>query len=144
MDIIASALVYLGSVIGLVVGLPLVGYMLFATPHAPTSFRDKAAMTQSGPTPHKIALLRRHKTGSHGEPISVSCEDRTNSTSYAHYAVEGVPAKRWQKSRGPVSRDRENEWAYRNEPSGFSHRANYAQELLGDSQYVVKFGDQGR
>ena len=53
---------YLGSVIGLVVGLPLLGYMFFATPHAPTSFRDTAAMTQSGPTPHKIARLRRHKT----------------------------------------------------------------------------------
>ncbi|MGC1359042.1 MAG: hypothetical protein WA851_25230 [Xanthobacteraceae bacterium] len=133
MDIIASALAYLGSVIGLVVGLPLLGYMFFATPHAPTSFRDTAAVTQSGPTPHKIALLRRHKTGSHRESISVSRGDRTNSPSHVHYAVEGVPAKRWQKSRGLVSGDRENEWAYRNEPTGFSHSANYAQDS-GDSR----------
>ena len=136
MDIIVSTLAYLGSVISLVVGLPLLGYIFLAAPHAPTSFRDTAATTQSGPTPHKIALLRRHKTRSHREPISVSRGDRTNSTSHAHYAVEGVPTKRWQKSRGLVSGDRENEWAYRNGSTRFSHSANYAQGLLGDSRDI--------
>jgi hypothetical protein len=109
MDIVASALAYLGSIIGLVVGLPVLGYIFFATPHSPTSPRDPAAMTQNGPMRHKIALLRRSKMSIHREFSSVRRADHMNNVDHAHFAVEGVPAKRGQKSGGLVSGDRENE-----------------------------------
>lgn len=66
MDIIGPALAYLGSIIGLVVGLPVLGYMFLATPRSATPLRDVPAVTQTEAKPQKVPLLRRHKTSSHG------------------------------------------------------------------------------
>ena len=72
MDIFGSALAYLGSIVGLVVGLPVLGYMFLATPRSATPLRDAPAVTQSEAKPHKVPLLRLHKTSSHGELITGS------------------------------------------------------------------------
>jgi hypothetical protein len=129
-DIIGSALAYLGSVIGIVVGLPVLAYMVFATPHSPTAPRDATAVTQSEPKRHETALARLRKMGGHRE---VGRADRANSAGRMRYAIEGVPARRWQKSRGLVPRDRENEGAYHDKLAGFSRSTNdYARDSSGD------------
>jgi hypothetical protein len=139
MDIIASILAYLGSIIGIVAGLLMLGYISFASPRLPTFLPHTTVATQTQPTPHKAALSRLRKMARHRQLVSASRVDiragsQTNSAGDARYAVDRVPTTRRQKSHWLVSRDRVDTWAYHHEPSGFSRRANYAQELSGDSR----------
>jgi hypothetical protein len=132
MDIIGSALTYLGSIIGLVVGVPVLGYLFFATPHSPTSLGNAVAATKTEPMLHKATLSRPPKIGGRKELTPTAQLDRANGAGEFHYAVGQVPTTHRQKSRGPILRDREKEWAYHHDWTGFSRRASYAQDLSGD------------
>lgn len=64
MDIIRSILVYLGSIVGIVFGLLMLGYMSFATPRVPTSL-PQTATRRTEPTPYKanprLRKMARHR-----------------------------------------------------------------------------------
>jgi hypothetical protein len=128
MTFIVSLLAYLGSVTGISVGLLMLACAFFASPRPPTLLPHGQTTTaaQTEPTLHKAALSRILKTDSHRQSES-RAGPQTSAAGRVRYAVNGVSALHRQKSR-----DRENEWAYRHEPVGFSGRANYAQALSGD------------
>jgi hypothetical protein len=138
MAIIASILAYLGTVASISIGLLVLVCVFFAPPHPSTllSHVQRTAAAQTEPEAHKASLSRLHKAGSQKQSMSASRADsravsHTNCAARTHYAVDGVPALLRQKSRA-----RENEWAYRREPTGFPRRASYAQELSSDTSHT--------
>ena len=127
MDIIGSALAYIGCVISIVVSLFVLGYLLVATPGSATSLQNTTALTHTVGTPHKAAALSRlRKIGRHREMTLVGRADM--SAGHARYTVGG-PATRREHRLVPPGREKSR--AYTNEP-----RANYAQKSFGDSRFT--------
>ena len=138
MDIIAAILSYLGSIIGIVASLLMLGSLFFASPRLPTSLPHATVATQADPMPHKIALSRPHKMATHKQLLSagradIPADSQTRGAGHVRYAIDRVPTTRWRKPPGPVSRDHVNTWAYRHERGEIWRRSNYAQELSGGS-----------
>jgi hypothetical protein len=143
MVLIASIFAYLCTVTGISVGLLMLVCMFFTTPRPPTLLAQSqtTAARQTEPTPRMTALSKLLKTGSHRQSTSASRADsrvgsQPSGAGHTRYAMDRAPALLGQKSHRLVSRDHGKEWAYRHEPTGFSRRASYAQELSAYSSHI--------
>ena len=136
MGLIASMLVYLGSVAGILLGLVTLFSVLLAPASQPMPIHHTAAPSmrpaQSAAGRYKQWLSEQSLSASHavddGSPQAVSARYARKRRRVAHANLSR------QKSRHVVSHDRVNGWPYVRERHDLPRGNSYAQGASGDAR----------